>query len=322
MYISVAIASYNGGRFIEKQLDSILKQTRPVDEVIICDDGSTDNTVEICRNFIEKNSLTNWEISVNPKNVGYCFNFYGAIAKTKGDIIFLADQDDEWYPDKVEKMLACMEKYKDITVLASRYDVIDENSDIIENSGVTYLGERFDGSVDFLTADSFIGCSYIRGFNMCFRKSIKEYLKPLDLKSLLSHDWYICMLGTVKGKTAVLNSLLGGYRFHHDNVSLSDMDRKKLIGNRKKRVDGLRESIAAHNYIAELTNDAVLKEKIVKFAAFETKRLRFLEKKNPFLWLALALDMGSYARYYKGGGLRVWLGDFAYAYNINMNFRV
>ena len=87
MYISVAIASYNGGRFIEKQLDSILKQTRPVDEVIICDDGSTDNTVEICRNFIEKNSLTNWEISVNPKNVGYCFNFYGAIAKTKGDII-------------------------------------------------------------------------------------------------------------------------------------------------------------------------------------------------------------------------------------------
>lgn len=322
MYVSVAIAAYNGGRFIEKQLDSILKQTRPVDEVIICDDGSRDGTADICREFIARNMLKNWSVTVNKKNVGYCLNFYGAIEKTKGDVIFLADQDDEWYPDKVEKMLACMKKHNDITVLASRYDVIDENSEIIENSGVTYLGERFDGSVEFLSADSFIGCSYIRGFSMCFKSDIKRYLKPLDLKSLLSHDWYICMLGTVKGKTAVLNSLLGGYRFHHDNVSLSDMDRKKLIGNRKKRVDGLRESVTAHKYIAELTADTELKNQITKFVDFEEKRLKFLEKKNPLLWLSLAFDMSNYARYYKGGGLRVWLGDFAYAYNINMNFRV
>ena len=70
MLVSVAVATYNGERFILKQLESIYNQTEAADEVIICDDCSTDKTVEICKDFIKKRSLSNWRISVNEKNAG------------------------------------------------------------------------------------------------------------------------------------------------------------------------------------------------------------------------------------------------------------
>ncbi len=320
MKISVAIAAYNGEKFILKQLESILKQSLSVDEVIISDDCSTDNTAEICLKFIEENHLKNWKFIQNKINLGYCFNFYNAIEHTSGDAIFLADQDDEWYPDKVEKLTECLEKYPEITVLSSRYDVIDEHSNVIENSGVPYLGEKFDGSVEFLSPQSFIGCSYIRGFSLCFKRDLLEAFKPLELKSLLSHDWYFCFLGAVTGKTAVLNTKLTGYRLHSNNVSLSDMSRKTLIGDRNKRLTGLLESIEAHTYLSSLMPHA-LKTKTLKFVDFEKKRLKFLKSRNLILWIYLILYLKEYSRYYKGNGLRVWLGDLAYAYNLNLKVK-
>jgi glycosyltransferase involved in cell wall biosynthesis len=235
MTVSVAIAAYNGEKYIKEQLISILNQSGTVDEVIICDDKSTDDTVKICKDFIEQNGLDNWFVFENEVNKGYCHNFYGAIDKCKGDVIFLADQDDKWRENKVERMMETLKENNDIYVLSSRYDVIDSFGNVIENSGITYLGDKFDGSIEYLDFNSFIGCSYIRGFSLCFKKEIKEKLKPLDFKSLLSHDWYICMLGTVLSKTAVLNEKLGFYRYHFDNVSLSDMTRKTFLGDREKR---------------------------------------------------------------------------------------
>lgn len=319
MRISVAIATYNGERFIEEQLLSIMNQSLKVDEVIICDDGSTDKTVNICKGFIEKHSLKGWSVFQNGENRGYCLNFYGAIDKCNGDVIFLSDQDDRWHTDKTEKMVDCLNKNGDISVLSCRYDVIDGEGKIIENSGIPYLGTVFDGSVEYLTADSFIGCSYIRGFAMCFKKELKEFLKPIDLKSMLSHDWYICLLGTLKGKTAVLNAKLTDYRYHYNNVSLSDMTRKTFLGDRAKRLTGIAESIEGHTYLKEFCADQKDKKNFEKLIKLETKRLKFLKNKNFFLWLSLIAYINVYKRYYKSlkGAFRVWIGDFCYGYNIN-----
>lgn len=321
MKISVAVATYNGEKFIEEQLLSIMNQTLPVDEVVICDDGSTDNTVALCRAFIEKHSLEGWSVYENAQNRGYCLNFYGAIDRCSGDVIFLADQDDRWHNDKTEKMVKCLMENEEITVLSCRYDIINGNGEIIENFYIPYLGDRFDGSLEYLSADSFIGCSYIRGFAMCFKKELKEFLKPIDLKSMLSHDWYICFLGALKGKTAVLNTKLTDYRYHFDNVSLSDMTRKTFLGDRKKRVDGLSESIEGHTYLKEFCTDEKDRRNIEKLIKLEKKRLKFLNNKNPFLWLSLILYINLYKRYYKSlkGAFRVWIGDFCYGYNINFN---
>ena len=314
--ISVAIAAYNGARYIEKQLESILNQTCRADEVIICDDRSSDNTAEICEKFIEKHNLDNWRVFVNEKNIGFCLNFYGAIEKCGGDIIFLADQDDEWLPERIKIMTQTLENHPEVSVLSARYDVIDENSETIENSGVTYLGEpsKFDGSIEYISAQSLIGCSYIRGFSICMRKSIVPLIRKIDLKSLLAHDWLIAMLGCVSGKTGILNTVLTHYRYHRDNVSLSAMNRENRRREKEKRILGLRESVAGHEYVSSLAKDTELKKEIDGFIIFENRRIAFLESKSIFAWLRLGICLRQYGRYYKDSGLRVWLGDLAYAF--------
>ena len=317
--ISVCIATYNGEKFIEKQLQSILNQTLSVDEVIICDDRSTDNTPNIIEDFIKKNGLEDsWSFSVNENNVGYCLNFYGAISKANGDLIFLCDQDDMWKPDKVQVMCDYLKQHPDTLVLGSRYQLIDGSDSHITNLKIPYYSLLDDESVEDVRVDSLIGCSWIRGFSICFRSKIKEYLVPIDVKSILAHDWYISIIGAILGKAQILNRVLCYYRFHGDNVSLSDMNRKELLGSREKRVSGLKESIDAHSYIATLCEKE--KRDILNFAEFEKKRLNFLETKNPFIWFSLFFSLKHYKRYYKSlkGALRVWIGDFFYGYNINL----
>ncbi len=312
--ISVAMAAYNGQEYIIRQLDTIKNQTVGVDEVIICDDGSTDNTVSLCREFIESNGLENWHIFQNEKNVGFCLNFYGAIEKCSGDIIFLSDQDDEWTPDRVEVMTKCMQTHPEISVLSSRYDIIDANSKVIENSGVTYLGDKNDGSIEYITPDSLIGCSYIRGFSICMRKTTAQLIKPIDLKSLLAHDWLISMLGCVTGKTAILNTKLAHYRYHLDNVSLSAMNKQNRRRELSKRILGLEESVRGHKYVMSLLQDKSLQGDIERFISFEERRIQFLKTKNILRGIALIFSVSHYNRYYKGNGLRVWIGDIVYAY--------
>ncbi len=89
MKVSVAMAAFNGEKFIEEQLASILSQTRPVDEVIICDDRSSDRTAELAEDFIARKHLQDtWRVEVNTQNVGYASNFIGAVRKTSGDVVF------------------------------------------------------------------------------------------------------------------------------------------------------------------------------------------------------------------------------------------
>jgi len=312
--ISVALACFNGEKYIEKQLLSIKNQILPVDEVVICDDGSTDKTVEICREFIKSNNLVGWNVYENEKNGGFCLNFYGAIKKTKGDIIFICDQDDEWLPEKTERMVKCLEDNPEIKVLSSRYDIIDENSSVLPDFKVTYMGDRLDGSIEYLTPESFIGCSYIRGFSMCITKDILPFIKPIDLKDLMAHDWMFCMLGCFLGKTAVLNEKLTHYRYHKDNVSLGAMNKEHRVRSKNKRINGILQSIEGHKYLSEISSDKNIKKQLEKFAKFEEKRVKFLKTKNIFIFLSLLFYLKEYNRYYKGNGLRVYLGDFAYAF--------
>ena len=108
--ISIAMTTYNGARFVEAQLRSILEQTRQPDEIVICDDGSRDDTVNIIRRIIKTSGTDRIRLIENEQNLGYIRNFYKAISLTKGDYVFLADQDDIWHRDKIEKSMAVMER--------------------------------------------------------------------------------------------------------------------------------------------------------------------------------------------------------------------
>ena len=134
MKSSVAIATYNGAKFILKLLSSIKDQTRKADEVIICDDGSKDDTVALIETFIKDNSLNNWKLCKNDKNLGYAENYRKAFSLTTGDIIFPCDQDDIWVIDRLEKMMSVMEQNKDIGLLNTDYaEFSSDKPDILKN---------------------------------------------------------------------------------------------------------------------------------------------------------------------------------------------
>ena len=99
MKVSVVLSSYNGEQDIIEQLRSIDGQTRQPDEVLICDDCSTDGTADLVQNYIEKKRLKNWKLIVNKKNKGWRKNFIDGILASTGDLIFTSDQDDIWRED-------------------------------------------------------------------------------------------------------------------------------------------------------------------------------------------------------------------------------
>lgn len=104
MKISVALCTYNGEKYIEEQLRSILKQTVSVDEIVICDDGSTDNTVAVASSVLGKGNIP-YRIEVNETSLGVAKNFLKALRLTSGDYVFTCDQDDIWHKGKVEAFI-------------------------------------------------------------------------------------------------------------------------------------------------------------------------------------------------------------------------
>src|SRR5215207_2518174 len=98
--ISIALCTYNGEQYLQQQLDSFVAQSRPPDELVVCDDRSTDRTVPIVEDFA-KRAPFRVELVINETNLGSTRNFEKAIGLCTGDIIFLADQDDVWLPEKL-----------------------------------------------------------------------------------------------------------------------------------------------------------------------------------------------------------------------------
>lgn len=224
MRVSVAMTTYNGEKFVEKQMLSILHQTQSPDEVIIFDDCSTDKTHSIIQQFIINNSLNNWILLTNKKNTGYIQNFYNAIQACSGDVIFLCDQDDSWEIEKVQTMVEVLADHPEISVLNTAVKLIDENDNTLNikckkgwsNANLLFRKvsengfESFD--LEYLALRNISpGCS------MCFTKSIQEiYLK--NKQQIIPHDWFINILGSLQNGTFFYNKTLTNYRIHTQNV--------------------------------------------------------------------------------------------------------
>ncbi len=103
MKVSIALASYNGSRYLKEQLDSFANQIRLPDELIICDDCSHDESHKIINEFIKKSPFPVCFFK-NDNNLGYAKNFEQAVLYCDGDIILFSDQDDVWYVDKIQKI--------------------------------------------------------------------------------------------------------------------------------------------------------------------------------------------------------------------------
>jgi len=204
--ISVCIATFNGEKYIEKQIKSILSQLKEDDEIIISDDYSTDNTLEIIKNFSDKRI----KIFLNPNTKGYTSNFENSLAHAKGEIIFLSDQDDIWENNKVEKNIDYLYKYD---LVISDAKIIDDQGEIINDS---YYKVR--------KATKSIGLNIIRfsglGCCMCFNKKILKKALPFPTNHhLATHDNWLFLIGALYYKAEFIPDKLVLYRRHNSNAS-------------------------------------------------------------------------------------------------------
>ena len=208
--ISVCIATYNGERFIREQLCSILSQLSNNDEIVISDDGSTDNTLSIVR---ELNSPL-IKVFTNNGQHGYTPNFENALAHAKGDYVFLSDQDDIWEPQKVK---VSMEHLKSCDFIISDATMVDAGNRVIAQS---FCAERHSkpGLLNNLIRFSYLGCC------MAFRKEVLRKALPFPPNhKCCTHDNWLALIGLAFHKTVFLNDKLIRYRRYGDNTSAAGL---------------------------------------------------------------------------------------------------
>lgn len=258
--ISVALCTYNGELYLSDQLESIVKQTRLPDEIIVCDDCSTDSTLEILDNF-QKISPIPLKIYANEKNLGVSKNFEKAISLCSGDIIFLSDQDDVWLPEKIEKLTEVFNCNKDCLYVFSDAYVVDND--------LCPLGYTMWESVSFNSfqrkkflkgqqLEILLKHNVVTGATMAFRSELNEIVLPIP--EIWIHDAWIGLLGSILGKGCFIEEPLIYYRQHNN----------QLIGGKKRGiVDKLRIalsniSIADLNYTLEKEKHRILNDRVFK----------------------------------------------------------
>lgn len=202
--ISVCMASYNGGQFIRQQLYSILSQLADNDEIIVSDDGSTDNTVQIIQHIADPRI----KVYLNKGRHGPIGNFENALQHSSGQFIFLADQDDIWLPKKVEVISTLL---AESDLILTDCEVIDQQGNVLYPSFFAYRGSRR-GFWANLYRNSYIGCC------MAFRREVLAYALPFPVQ-IHMHDWWIGLLVETKGRITLHNKPLIKYVRHGGNAS-------------------------------------------------------------------------------------------------------
>jgi len=210
MKISVCIATYNGEKYINDQLSSILPQISVSDEIIISDDNSSDNTVKVIQSFKDPRIVLFERKKGGRGNSSLVENFENALLNSSGDIIFLADQDDVWLDTKVRKMLDLLEKY-DLVVSDCR--VVDDTLDTICDSFFD-LRKSGPGLAKNLYKNTYMGCC------MAFNRKVYNLALPFP-PNIPMHDWWIGCVAEVYGKVHFIDESLLLYRRHGGNVSAS-----------------------------------------------------------------------------------------------------
>lgn len=314
--ISVALCTYNGEKYIRQQLDSILSQTMPVDEIVVADDCSSDTTPQIIDNYCQSYNGV-FRLIKNKCNLGFRKNFEIAIANCNGDYIFLSDQDDIWHPDKVKKTISYLNRKK--------YYGIFTNANLIDGEGIELKGTLFDKLLfrqyikekhmyPNLYTTLCLSSNFVTGATMAITKEAKPFILPFKTSEGIYHDSYIAIKLSAISKLGYLDETLISYRIHSSQqIGLSN--ESKLYRNRRI-FDFGSDSIHTYECIVFLFDHRVGFESIanlcelnkserlffaksyIKYFIFVVQRLPFSQKIQAvarFLYVELFVRL----RYYK-----------------------
>jgi glycosyltransferase involved in cell wall biosynthesis len=204
--ISVAMATYDGERFLPEMLASLADQTRRPDELVVRDDGSSDRTTEILGDFAGSAPFPVHQVPSTGR-LGYAQNFVAAGRACSGDLLFFADQDDVWRPEKLE-LVAGAVRGSEPVVVSHDFSLMAEDRSEIAPSFFGVLAER-----GFGPAVALKGCS------LAMNRAFVDTWGWPPLKSGISHDFWVVLLATAFDQRVILPEVLIDHRLHDGNTS-------------------------------------------------------------------------------------------------------
>lgn len=239
--VSIVIATYNGERFLEKQLNSILQQTYPYIEVVVVDDCSTDGTLALLRKY--EAQYPQVHVYANEENLGYVKNFEKGMLLAKGSYIAPSDQDDIWLPEKISILMAAMGDY-DIVYCNSA--LIDDGDHLVGRK-LSDVKQLFDFNDPVMYA---IGNSAPGHAMILRRKTVQD---SVPLPEMIPHDHWLSFVATFHTGLHFVDQPLVHYRQHNANVfgaakvksageNRQQIVRKKKAG-KKERYAKIRERV-------------------------------------------------------------------------------
>lgn len=223
MRVHILLATYNGEKYLADQLDSILSQTYKDFRLLIRDDGSSDQTLAIISEYVQKDERITWVNPDGQDNIGVIESFYQLTKYQDADIYLFSDQDDVWQQDKVARQVECLQEesasqpslvYMDLSVTDSQL-VVQTASMIRRQSG--HANTRL---VEELTENT------VTGGVVAFNHALAELWTTTD--QIIMHDWYLALIAAAKGKLIYLDQVGELYRQHASNVLGARTLKKRL----------------------------------------------------------------------------------------------
>lgn len=216
---STAMCTYNGAQYLPEQLASIAAQTRIPDELVVCDDRSTDNTVQIIEAFAATAPFP-VRLSINEQNLGSTENFGRAIGLCTGDAIALSDQDDVWLPEKLERVEACFASAPRAGLVFSDGDVVDQHLESMGHSVWQFVGFSETERNLFAEGKAFgvlLDHNVVTGAAMAFRSVFKDLVLPIPPGLVhdgwrMIHDGWIALVISAVADLAMIPDPLFKYR--------------------------------------------------------------------------------------------------------------
>lgn len=311
--VSVAMCTFNGSDYLKEQLESILCQTVLPNELVVCDDCSTDDTVEILKMF---SALCAFPVKLysNHRRLGITKNFEKAISNCSGDIIILADQDDVWFPNKVERMVHTFRGDPDCGFVFSNAGLIDSQG--LKLDGSLWSSRSFDKhkSMQFDSGEQLSvllkGGGYVFGMTLAFRSDYRSILLPINSESsLCTHDtWIVLILSAIGVRGISIKDNLVNYRQHAKQVSGAGQ-KTQLFGRlkvlKKGFTDGYDDLAGAFDRIAERVS-GTSNMKNQRLLLGKSGHLRARSKVNHLMGLSrikpvlTQLFLGHYAKFSSG----------------------
>jgi len=208
---SVAMITYNSSKYLRPQLESILVNLREFDELVICDDGSEDDTVEIIKSYNDSRI----KLFINPVNLGVNGNMNKALSLCANDVIYLSNADDVWLDGKISSSISKFTK-KNVVIVSHDLSITDMDLNVTEKSFNKLRNSR-PGLIHNLIKNGFCGP------NMCFRREMLQYILPFPKKMPFWFDEWIGLICEKHGKSVFYNEVYVLWRRHSGCVSFSSL---------------------------------------------------------------------------------------------------